>query len=85
MARTSYIRWDNIDVHFVLDFDSASTTVSVYACLYSDALSWLRASQSLLFLDAIGLVEKQQIPILLLSIWRDRVSIAVPIKVAVYE
>ena len=53
--------------------------------LYSDTLSWLQASQSLLFLDAIGLVEKQQIPILFLPIWRDRVSNAVPIKVAVYE
>ena len=53
----------------------------------SDTLFWFRANQFLLFLLNADqcLAEKQQIPILFVSIWRDRVSNAVPIKVAVYE
>ena len=42
---------------------------------HSDTLSWFRANQSLIFLlNAVCLVEKQQIPILLSLVWPDRGS-----------
>ena len=73
LARTSFIRWDDNDIHFVkdqhakLDYYSASSLKqqSVGRHVASDTWSWLRANQSwLLLLNVVCLVEKQQIPII---------------------
>ena len=63
--RTSYIRWDDDDVSFVVDQQLDVYSASSLKQLHSDALPrfWTNRSR-LLFLDVEFLVEKQQIPIL---------------------
>ena len=71
MARTSYIGWDDNDVHCVLDqhaqlslFLKYKNSPRVDMSLLSDT-SWFWANQSFLFLfNAAYLAEKQQLPIL---------------------
>jgi len=74
MARTSYIQWEDNDACFVLNQHTGlyfvmlahwNNSLRVDMSLHSDTLSWFRAKRSLLFLlNALCLVEKQQILIL---------------------
>jgi hypothetical protein len=53
MARTSYIQWNDDDVHFILDqhveldfyfASSVNNSLCVYMSHHSDTLTWFRAN-----------------------------------------
>ena len=77
-------QWNDDEVCFVLDHHTEldfivlahwNNSPWVDMSLHSDTLFWFRANQSLLFLlNAVCLVEKQQIPILKSFIWPDQGS-----------
>jgi len=65
-----HFQWEDDEVCFVpdqhaeLDFYSANNSLRVDISLHSDTLFWFQANQSLLFIHAACLAEKQPIPIL---------------------
>ena len=82
MTRTSYIRWGDNDIRFVLDqhawfdFYSASSMKRQLIGKYISSLGHiiLISSQSVFTPSAARLAEKQHILIWLSFVWSDRVS-----------